>query len=437
MSRLLTIGLLLVALVALVALAACSPQPTTRSLFPDSDWFETDVLLGIAETGHPVATITVSVPFRRLVFYRAADGYRAPYRLRAIVRSAGDAMQMQEWSGDAWAEDYAGTRGELALQRTVTMTLTDAAVGPAAVLELRILVDGTAREGIARVPIQMGRFSGGGLVLGELALYRLRERDAAMPTDLEVLDDALPDPDHFVRRNSASFDFATGEPWVLMRVFDLREQPESNALQMRVLGFAEDAEEPNWQRDLEIQRAGYETSIFLQLPREALVFGRNRVEVRMAGADAVSAFVENLGLDLEDTPSWKANLRQVEVLASEEEFARLEQAAAEDRSSLWAQFWQRRDPDPSTPENERLDIHYDRVAYARAFLRDGFADGALSDRGRVWLLHGRPDSIDNSSPGFENYGNYEVWRYRDASLAYYFRDVDGLGRFRLVWQEGV
>jgi GWxTD domain-containing protein len=425
-------------LICLTFASGCSSPAPTRGRFPGSDWFQTDVLLGIAESGQPLATITIAAPYRRLVFYRAPDGFRAPYRLRAILRSGRESLQAQEWYGEAWAEDYANTRGGLALQRTVTMELdSDALKTPGTYMEVQILVDGTTRLGVAEVPIEMGRFNRGGLVLGELALYRLRNRIDQVAIDLEVFGSALPHPDRFVRRNSGSFDYATAEPWVLVRVFDLRGERENDQLDLRVLVFADDANDPAWQRDLQVDRVGYETSIFLRLPTEAFAFGRNRVEVRLAGSEPVAAVVENLGLDLSDTPSWKANLKQIEVLASEEEFAEMESIPGAQRQEVWEEFWERRDPDPETPENPRLEEHYDRVAYARAFLRDGFDDGALSDRGRIWVLHGRPDTIDNSSPGFENYGSYEVWRYRQIGLAYYFRDIDGLGRFRLVWQEEI
>ena len=312
-----------------------------------------------------------------------------------------------------------------------------AARSPDAILEVQILADGTSRMGVAQVPIEISRFSEGGLVLGELALYRLRDHGDQIPEGLEVLDSALPDPDRFARRNNSSFDYATGDPWVLMRVFDLRGERPDDQLTIRVLTFEARENDPRWQRDLEIMRAGYETSVFLRLPEDALAFGTNRIEVRMVSAEPVTTTIENLGLDLTDTESWKANLRQVQVLASDEEWKLMESVPEEGRLRVWSEFWQRRDPDPGTPENERLDVHYERVAYARAFLRDGFDDGALSDRGQVWIQFGRPDSIDNSSPGFENYGSYEVWRYRELGVAYYFRDVDGLGRFRLVWQEEI
>jgi len=425
-------------LLLVIALSGCSSGSPSRGLFPNSDWFDTDVLLGVSESGRPLATITISVPYRRLVFYRAEDGFRAPYRLRAILRSGGQSLQMSEWSGDAWAEDYASTRGSLALQRTVTMELDEvAARASAAFLEVQILVDGTSRVGVAEVPIEMGRFNRGGLVLGELAMYRLRDHEADVPTDLEVLDSALTDPERFARRNNANFDYATGNPWVLVRVFDLRKEREDDRLTLRVLTFEKGREEARWQRDLEFERAGYETSVFLRLPEDAFAFGTNRVEARLAQADAVSTQVENLGLDLTDAESWKANLRQVRVLASDEEWELMERVSQDGRLRVWSEFWKRRDPDPETPDNARLELHYERVAYARAFLRDGFDDGAMSDRGQVWIQYGRPDSIDNSSPGFENYGSYEVWRYQEIGTAYYFRDVDGLGRFRLVWQEGI
>jgi GWxTD domain-containing protein len=433
LSRLLSVLVLFA-----TALAACSTAAPTGARFPNSDWFDTDVLLGVSESGRPLATVTVSAPYRRLVFYRAEDGFRAPYRLRAILRSGDQSLQMNEWSGEAWAEDYATTRGSLALQRTVTMELDEvAARTPAAFLEVQLVVDGTSRVGIARVPIEMGRFNRGGLVLGELAMYRLRDHAADVVTDLEVLDSALPDPERFARRNNASFDYATGNPWVFVRIFDLRKERADDQLTLRVLAFEGGSDEARWQRDLEFNRAGYETSVFLRLPEDAFVFGTNRIEVRLAEADAVTTQMENLGLDLTDTESWKANLRQVRVLATEEEWELMEQVPQDGRLRLWSEFWKRRDPDPETPENERVDIHYERVAYARAFLRDGFDDGALSDRGKVWIQYGRPDSIDNASPGFENYGSYEVWRYQEIGTAYYFRDVDGLGRFRLVWQEGI
>lgn len=423
-------------LLSMVVGAACAPAPPAQGRFPNSEWFETDVLLGVAESGRPVATVTVSVPFRRLVFYRAVDGFRAPYRLRVILRADSQSLQMREWSGDAWAEDYASTRGGLALQRTVTMELDRAAAArPGAELEVQLLVEGTDRRAVAEVPIDTDRFRRGGLVLGELALYRVRDRSDSVGTDLEVLDAALPDPDRFVRRNSGSFDYATGDPWLLVRVFDLRAERDDDSLGLRILVSGAEADEPRFERDLQVERAGYETSVFLRLPASAFAFGRNRVEVRMGGADAVATTLENLGLDLTDAQSWRANLRQVEVLASPAEFEAMEDAAPDQRIAEWNAFWARRDPHPDEPGNERLEEHYDRVAYARAFLGDGFGDGALSDRGRIWILHGRPDSIDNSTPAFENYGSYEVWRYRDIGVAYYFRDVDGLGRYRLVWQE--
>jgi GWxTD domain-containing protein len=56
------------------------------------------------------------------------------------------------------------------------------------------------------------------------------------------------------------------------------------------------------------------------------------------------------------------------------------------------QFWERRDPTPGTPENEFKEEHYRRVAYANAQFASK-TEGALTDRGAVYIKYGPPDEI--------------------------------------------
>ena len=128
-------------------------------------------------------------------------------------------------------------------------------------------------------------------------------------------------------------------------------------------------------------------------------------------------------------------IRYIAVKEEVQEYKRLEGDSA--RALFIERFWRRRDPTPDTLTNEYRQLFWERVQQANASFLDSTKPGWMTDRGKIWILYGRPDTIDNSSPGFENYGSYEVWRYRDVGIAYYFRDVDGLGRFRLVWQEGI
>ncbi|HET6180762.1 MAG TPA: GWxTD domain-containing protein [Candidatus Sulfotelmatobacter sp.] len=70
----------------------------------------------------------------------------------------------------------------------------------------------------------------------------------------------------------------------------------------------------------------------------------------------------------------------------------------EQRDNFMEAFWQRRDPIPDTEENEYKEEHYQRIAYANERFGAGIP-GWKSDRGRIWIMFGEPDEIENDSAG--------------------------------------
>src|SRR5712671_1590677 len=95
----------------------------------------------------------------------------------------------------------------------------------------------------------------------------------------------------------------------------------------------------------------------------------------------------------------------------------------EERDQFIEQFWLRRDPTPDTVENEFKDEHYRRIAYANEHFASG-VPGWRTDRGRIYVVFGPPDSIDShpsggsyQRPQEEGGGStstypFETWRYR-------------------------
>jgi GWxTD domain-containing protein len=60
------------------------------------------------------------------------------------------------------------------------------------------------------------------------------------------------------------------------------------------------------------------------------------------------------------------------------------------------EFWRRRDPDPSTPQNEARDEYHRRVETARrTFGSSDLMAGPFSDQGRVFIRYGEPNEILN------------------------------------------
>src|SRR5260370_22437224 len=68
-------------------------------------------------------------------------------------------------------------------------------------------------------------------------------------------------------------------------------------------------------------------------------------------------------------------------------------ATDDEREQFVEQFWLRRDPTPSTVENEFKEEHYRRIAYANQHFASGIS-GWKTDRGRIYITHGPPDEIE-------------------------------------------
>jgi len=95
----------------------------------------------------------------------------------------------------------------------------------------------------------------------------------------------------------------------------------------------------------------------------------------------------------------------------------------EEREAFIENFWLRRNPNPDSPDNEFREEHYRRIAYANEHFAAG-KPGWKTDRGRIYISWGRPDSIDSHPSGGsyqrpmdEGGGEtstfpFETWHYR-------------------------
>src|SRR6202034_3211918 len=111
------------------------------------------------------------------------------------------------------------------------------------------------------------------------------------------------------------------------------------------------------------------------------------------------------------------------IITDEERAAFKQLSNDEERDNFIEAFWQRRDPTPDTEENEYKEEHYQRIAYANEHFAAGIP-GWKSDRGRIYIMYGKPDEIDSHPSGgtyerpMEEGGGetstypFEDWRYR-------------------------
>jgi GWxTD domain-containing protein len=111
------------------------------------------------------------------------------------------------------------------------------------------------------------------------------------------------------------------------------------------------------------------------------------------------------------------------IISDEERAAFKQLSNDEERDNFIEAFWQRRDPTPDTEENEYKEEHYQRIAYSNEHFAAG-VPGWRTDRGRMYIMYGKPDEIESHPSGgsyerpMEEGGGetstfpFETWRYR-------------------------
>ncbi len=111
----------------------------------------------------------------------------------------------------------------------------------------------------------------------------------------------------------------------------------------------------------------------------------------------------------------------------------------EEKAAFIQEFWERRDPTPSTPRNEYMEEHYRRFEHALKTFQEG-VPGWRTDRGRVYIIHGPPDReyfissqarlfLGSMSDSQSRMPNTIIWSYFGNPNGKYYR-----GDLNLVFQ---
>jgi len=136
------------------------------------------------------------------------------------------------------------------------------------------------------------------------------------------------------------------------------------------------------------------------------------------------------------------------IITPEEQKAFKKLATDDEREKFIEEFWRRRDPDPDTDENEFKGEYYERIAYANEHFASGIP-GWRSDRGRIWIMYGKPDEREThpsggpyDRPSYEGGGMtttypFENWFYRylpgvGSGIEIEFVDPTGSGEYRIA-----
>jgi GWxTD domain-containing protein len=130
---------------------------------------------------------------------------------------------------------------------------------------------------------------------------------------------------------------------------------------------------------------------------------------------------------------------QLRYIAKDSEISSLKEAKTpEEKQAKFIEFWKKRDPNPNTPRNERMEEYYSRVEYANKHFKH-YIEGWRTDMGMVFIIFGPPNDVSRHPFEIDS-KPYEIWRYYGMNYDFVFVDETGFGDYRLtsplweVWQ---
>jgi GWxTD domain-containing protein len=167
----------------------------------------------------------------------------------------------------------------------------------------------------------------------------------------------------------------------------------------------------------------YELSVTLMTPR------RKKIDVEYR--DFTIFWSQNALLKFD----YKSVLGQLAIIADHQEMELLKKPEDyEDRLAAFNAFWDGRDPTPGTVVNEAKNEFYRRVNIANQNFTHMYRQGWRTDRGRVYIMYGEPDQVDDY-PVVPDRHPYQEWHYYRGTKyrKFIFVDVNEDGDYRLEY----
>jgi len=128
-------------------------------------------------------------------------------------------------------------------------------------------------------------------------------------------------------------------------------------------------------------------------------------------------------------PADKQFLSEVRYIITKNEKKIFPSLGETERKQFIEDFWKKRDPSPSTDENEYREEYYNRIDQANRLFREG-SSGWLTDRGRAYILLGDPERRNTYPSGYTFYDRpMEIWYYKYFTIV--FIDYTFTGIYKL------
>lgn len=384
----------------------------------------------LGEDGKPSIKVSAHIPYSNLVFMKAGEGFEAKFKLyiRIFDREGEKLIDSYVSTGEETVATYEDTRSQKS-SATIAHQI-DIAPGEY-IVRCTVHVSNTHLAFADETPITVPDIKQSGVSVSKPRIYA-----TAVDTSRGAIQlSRVPDGEDIYAEQTqhAIFVAVDAQPAFLFDVYLERATRDSTRCDV----IYEVTDESNHQviyGKSKLWLYGTEDRFVVTFNVDRWIPGEYVFNVKATVYDPTRATVTSLPFALEFTHAmlttyFGTTLDIMAIIGSPGEIRDLQEAPEDERASLWAAFWIRRDPTPGTKENEALDEHFRRVRHAnKEFKSNG--PGWHSDRGKVYIRYGEPDEQEIKTDPYVQ-GQYLVWRYFEKNLTFVFYDRFGLGEYIL------
>ena len=362
----------------------------------------------------------VAVPYSALDFSRGGDGFSARYRIRLVLAQESRAVYDTTWTRSIQTTEYDRTTGGIpAFEFFQQRVLVEPGEYNASleVLDYGTNLTTNTKRTVSVIDFSAYEFSLSGLML----VNKIREHDSGHTiSPLLTNNVSLVNDWYFV-----FFEAYNYTPTEDFNVTALYRSRDDNVV---------------WSKTWEKEIPRGKSQQWLRLPVEGFDRGGYLAEVFATRPDAqndtlaaakraISFRGTAEGMPLSEA-ELNGKIKRLRYVANQREIDFIEDGGTfAEKRKRYAEFWNERDPTPGTPANEAMLEYFRRIDYANKNYRS-YAEGWLTDMGRIYIVYGPPDRVDRD-PFATDGKPRETWEYYARRLGLLFVDQTGFGDFRL------
>lgn len=183
---------------------------------------------------------------------------------------------------------------------------------------------------------------------------------------------------------------------------------------------------------LKLENDAHSTVNYISLNGLQLRQGRYEIDFIFPDSSKVKTQFDARWLDM-PTSLYDLDLstEPLQFILTKDDYSKLRGGGRETRIRKFDEFWKKKDTTPLTAYNEVMHEFYRRVDFAFiAFRTMREINGAITDRGRIYILFGKPTSTERTL--ITGGAPKEIWKYGSINKIFTFEDPSKQGNYKLA-----